>query len=146
MTPRTPSTGSGTTGQQPLVITMISRQQGITGVHTHVRQLAEHLSGQGHPPVVVTPHSWIRSRYSWRTAVLGAASLRADAASPRTTFDPAALPSGSRTASFAATGGLLGAWGSVPVRGYAKTRAPRTLVRGGRAPYPSGRLAAHGRS
>jgi putative ABC transport system permease protein len=40
-------------------------------------------------------------------AVLGAASLRVDAAGPDAQFDPAALPPGSRTVSFAAVDGLL---------------------------------------
>ena len=41
------------------------------------------------------------------TAMLGAATLRADAASPQATLDPATLPPGSRTVSFATTDGLL---------------------------------------
>ena len=41
------------------------------------------------------------------SAMLGAATLRADAASPQATLDPATLPPGSRTVSFATTEGLL---------------------------------------
>jgi glycosyltransferase involved in cell wall biosynthesis len=42
----------------PLVIATIARERGITGVHTHVRQLRSHLARTGDPADLVTPHSW----------------------------------------------------------------------------------------
>ena len=42
----------------PLVIAMIARERGITGVHTHVRQLRRHLAGTGAAAELVTPHTW----------------------------------------------------------------------------------------
>ena len=34
------------------------REEGITGVHTHVRQLRRYLAGSGNPVTLVTPFSW----------------------------------------------------------------------------------------
>jgi glycosyltransferase involved in cell wall biosynthesis len=45
----------------PLVITSILREQGITGVHTHVRQLRRYLQECGAPAALVTPFSWSRT-------------------------------------------------------------------------------------
>jgi glycosyltransferase involved in cell wall biosynthesis len=46
---------------QPLVIATIFREEGATGVHTHVRQLRRYLEECGTPPAtLVTPFSWGR--------------------------------------------------------------------------------------
>lgn len=42
----------------PLVIATMLREEGITGVHTHVRQLRRYLTGSGTPATLVTPFSW----------------------------------------------------------------------------------------
>lgn len=44
----------------PLVIATILREDGITGVHTHVRQLRWYLEECGTPATLVTPFSWGR--------------------------------------------------------------------------------------
>jgi glycosyltransferase involved in cell wall biosynthesis len=41
-----------------LVIATILREEGITGVHTHVRQLRSYLDSSGMPTTLVTPFSW----------------------------------------------------------------------------------------
>jgi glycosyltransferase involved in cell wall biosynthesis len=41
-----------------LVIATILREEGITGVHTHVRQLRRYLDECGEPAELVTPFSW----------------------------------------------------------------------------------------
>jgi glycosyltransferase involved in cell wall biosynthesis len=46
------------TAPGPIVITTIAREQGITGVHTHVRQLRGYLERAGERAELVTPHSW----------------------------------------------------------------------------------------
>ena len=43
---------------EPIVIAALAREQGITGVHTHVRQLREFLAHSGGVVTQVTPHSW----------------------------------------------------------------------------------------
>jgi glycosyltransferase involved in cell wall biosynthesis len=53
----------------PLVIAMVAREQGITGVHTHVRQLRRYLERSGRSAELVTPHSWAAGR-PWRRALL----------------------------------------------------------------------------
>ena len=45
-------------GSSPLLIASILREQGNTGVHTHVRELRRHLDESGVPATVVTPFSW----------------------------------------------------------------------------------------
>jgi glycosyltransferase involved in cell wall biosynthesis len=45
----------------PLVIATILREEGITGVHTHVRQLRRYLEERGEPATLVTPFSWGRA-------------------------------------------------------------------------------------
>ena len=45
----------------PLVIASLLRQDGNTGVETHVRQLLDFLAGTGTPVVVLTPFSWRRA-------------------------------------------------------------------------------------
>jgi glycosyltransferase involved in cell wall biosynthesis len=45
----------------PLVIATILREEGITGVHTHVRQLRQYLEECGTPTTLVTPFSWGRA-------------------------------------------------------------------------------------
>jgi glycosyltransferase involved in cell wall biosynthesis len=42
----------------PLVIATMLREEGITGVQTHVRQLRDYLADVGAPPTLVTPFSW----------------------------------------------------------------------------------------
>lgn len=44
----------------PLVIATMHREEGITGVHTHVRQLRQYLEGRGSTAMLVTPFSWGR--------------------------------------------------------------------------------------
>lgn len=56
-----PSTAQATAPdahRRPVVIAMIARQEGITGVHTHVRQLRRYLERTGQASEVTTPHSW----------------------------------------------------------------------------------------
>jgi glycosyltransferase involved in cell wall biosynthesis len=45
-------------GPVPIVIATALREEGITGVHTHVRQLRRYLAGQGTPATLLTPFSW----------------------------------------------------------------------------------------
>jgi glycosyltransferase involved in cell wall biosynthesis len=51
-------TPTGSAVRVPLVIATILREQGITGVHTHVRQLIGHLERHESLPSLVTPFSW----------------------------------------------------------------------------------------
>lgn len=44
----------------PLVIATTLRETGITGVHTHFRQLKRYLDANGAPPALITPFSWGR--------------------------------------------------------------------------------------
>jgi hypothetical protein len=43
-----------------LVIATMLREEGTTGVHTHVRQLRQYLAAQGVRAELVTPFSWAR--------------------------------------------------------------------------------------
>lgn len=43
---------------QPLLIATILREEGNTGVHTHIRQLRRYLDGNGRPNEIITPFSW----------------------------------------------------------------------------------------
>ncbi len=43
-----------------MLIATILRQEGSTGVHTHVRELRRHLDGRDIPSTLVTPFSWRR--------------------------------------------------------------------------------------
>ena len=45
-------------GTEPIVIASLAREQGITGVHTHVHQLGEFLARSDGAVTQVTPHSW----------------------------------------------------------------------------------------
>lgn len=45
-------------GPVPIVIATALREEGITGVHTHVRQLRRYLAGPGTPATLLTPFSW----------------------------------------------------------------------------------------
>jgi glycosyltransferase involved in cell wall biosynthesis len=45
----------------PLVIATMHREEGITGVHTHVRQLRRYLDGCGTSATLVTPFTWGRA-------------------------------------------------------------------------------------
>jgi glycosyltransferase involved in cell wall biosynthesis len=47
-------------GSLPLIIASILREEGITGVHTHVRQLRRYLEESCIASVLVTPFSWGR--------------------------------------------------------------------------------------
>jgi glycosyltransferase involved in cell wall biosynthesis len=49
-----------TQASTPLVIATILREKGITGVHTHFRQLCQYLEGKGRPATLVTSFSWGR--------------------------------------------------------------------------------------
>lgn len=42
----------------PLVIATMLREEGITGVHTHVKQFRRYLTEEGTPATLVTPFSW----------------------------------------------------------------------------------------
>ena len=44
----------------PLLIATIAREEGITGVHTHVRQLRRYLQRKGEPAELLTPHGWVQ--------------------------------------------------------------------------------------
>lgn len=44
----------------PLIIATMLREEGGTGVHTHVRQLRRHLKERGMGATLVTPFSWGR--------------------------------------------------------------------------------------
>lgn len=57
------------TDGRPLVIATVARERGITGVHTHVRQLREYLARTGGSTELVTPHSWAE-RSVWRKVLL----------------------------------------------------------------------------
>ena len=46
------------TDEEPLVIATVARERGITGVHTHVRQLRQYVARTGGSADLVTPHSW----------------------------------------------------------------------------------------
>jgi glycosyltransferase involved in cell wall biosynthesis len=51
---------------EPIVIAALARPQGITGVHTHVRQLRDFLGRSDAQATQVTPHSWAgRSLVRW---------------------------------------------------------------------------------
>jgi glycosyltransferase involved in cell wall biosynthesis len=43
---------------EPIVITSLARERGITGVHTHVNQVREFLARSGGDVTQVTPHTW----------------------------------------------------------------------------------------
>jgi len=45
-------------GPVPIVIATALRADGITGVHTHVRQLRRYLAEHGTPATLLTPYSW----------------------------------------------------------------------------------------
>lgn len=42
----------------PLIIATVAREKGITGVHTHFRQLCRYLEARGRPATLVTAFSW----------------------------------------------------------------------------------------
>ena len=48
-------------GCPPLVIATILREEGVTGVHTHVREVRRYLDGLRVPTTLVTPFSWGRA-------------------------------------------------------------------------------------
>jgi glycosyltransferase involved in cell wall biosynthesis len=56
----------------PILVVSLARAEGITGVHTHVRQLREFLGRSGEAAEQVTPHSWAAGS-PLRQLVLGAA-------------------------------------------------------------------------
>jgi glycosyltransferase involved in cell wall biosynthesis len=47
-------------GARRLLIATIARERGITGVHTHVRQLRGYCERSGVPVELLTPHAWAR--------------------------------------------------------------------------------------
>lgn len=55
---------------EPILIASLAREQGITGVHTHVHQLRAFLARSGVAVAQVTPHSWA-GRSPLRRLVLG---------------------------------------------------------------------------
>jgi glycosyltransferase involved in cell wall biosynthesis len=55
-----------------LVLAMLAREQGITGVHTHVNHLRDHLARDVDGSRLVTPRAWVGSS-PWRRALVGAA-------------------------------------------------------------------------
>lgn len=57
--------------EEPIVIASLAREQGITGVHTHVHQLRAFLGRSGVTATQVTPHSWA-GRSPLRRLVLAA--------------------------------------------------------------------------
>lgn len=57
---RLPGTHQASRSAPPLVIATMLREEGITGVHTHVRQLRRYLADHGTPAPLVTPFSWRR--------------------------------------------------------------------------------------
>ena len=52
--------GAPTGPSRQLIIASMLREEGITGVHTHVRELRRYLGGVGVDAPVVTPFSWYR--------------------------------------------------------------------------------------
>ena len=44
----------------PLVVATILREEGVTGVHTHMRQLRQYFTAHGMATTLVTSHSWGR--------------------------------------------------------------------------------------
>jgi glycosyltransferase involved in cell wall biosynthesis len=46
---------------QPLIIATIFRENGSTGIHTHVHQLRQYLERRGVTATLVTPFSWVRA-------------------------------------------------------------------------------------
>ena len=70
-----PAAGSAPYGREmpdppPVVIAGLMREQGITGVHTHVRQLRRYLAAHDSPAALVTPHTWSDPPHRWRQLVL----------------------------------------------------------------------------
>ena len=53
--------GAPTGPSRPLIIASMLREEGITGVHTHVRELRQYLGRVGVDAPVVTPFSWFRA-------------------------------------------------------------------------------------
>jgi len=53
-----PAPGGGPEGSRPLIIATILREEGTTGVQTHVRQLRRYLRDCGAEAELVTPFSW----------------------------------------------------------------------------------------
>ena len=47
--------------RRPLIVASMLREEGITGVHTHVRQLRQYLGRVGVEAPVVTPFSWFHA-------------------------------------------------------------------------------------
>lgn len=52
------TSGGGQAEPVPLIIATILREEGNTGVHTHVRQLRRYLAGRGASSEIITPFSW----------------------------------------------------------------------------------------
>ena len=58
------------TRDEPIIIASLAREQGITGVHTHVHQLCDFLARSDGDVTQVTPHSWA-GRSLVRRLILG---------------------------------------------------------------------------
>jgi glycosyltransferase involved in cell wall biosynthesis len=55
-----PMSGHGPAGDEnlPVVVASILREEGSTGVHTHVRQVCRYLEASGTQTTIITPFSW----------------------------------------------------------------------------------------
>jgi glycosyltransferase involved in cell wall biosynthesis len=58
VSPTTRALVGRSTDEAPLIIATVARERGITGVHTHVRQLRSYLARTGGSAELITPHSW----------------------------------------------------------------------------------------
>lgn len=59
-----------TAAELPLLIATLARERGITGVHTHVRQLRHYMARTCGSAELVTPHSWAQGARRWRGLLL----------------------------------------------------------------------------
>ena len=59
-----------TAGEVPVIIATVARERGITGVHTHVRQLRRYMARTHGSAELVTPHSWAQETRRWRRLLL----------------------------------------------------------------------------
>jgi glycosyltransferase involved in cell wall biosynthesis len=64
------SSPTPTRRDEPIIIASLAREQGITGVHTHVRQLREFLAPSDASVTLVTPHSWAERSLLRRLALV----------------------------------------------------------------------------
>ena len=59
-----------TAGEVPIIIATVARERGITGVHTHVRQLRNYIARTSGSAELVTAHSWAQEARRWRGLLL----------------------------------------------------------------------------